>query len=646
MYTDSESHTQRLLKAAGVGLWDWNLQTNELYFSPEWKRQLGFDEHELADVFESWSDRLHPDDRHAAITAASEFHAGIRARYDVEFRLRHKDGSYRWILAQADIRRDASGIPERMMGSHVDITERKRTEAALLDSEQRFQYVLEATRDGVWDWMIDTGDVYFSPQWLRLLGYEPGEVPPRVEFFYSVTHPDEADRIRFLVNEHLAGRTEDKQDEVRLRTKSGEYRWFFDRGRVVARDADGRPLRMVGTITDITDRKRAEAERAKLENQLRQLQKMESIGRLAGGVAHDFNNMLGVMLGHAEMALDDDSLSTHVRADLLGIRDAATRSANITKQLLAFARQQSVTPEILNLNDRVKSMMSMLPRLLGEDVELISEPGEELWTIRIDPSQVDQILTNLCVNARRAIENIGTITIATQNVVIDAEFCADRLNCYPGDYVRLSVTDTGRGMDEAIIANIFEPFFTTSETGDGIGLGLATVFGVVSQNNGYIDVSSTVGKGSTFDIFLPRYLGPVPESRADGAGGARPRGQQTILVVEDEPALLNVTTKMLTAQGYKVLQASGPESALRVASEHDGVIHLLLSDVIMPGMNGRDLATALESLRPNIRHLFMSGYPAEVIANRGVIDEGVSFIQKPFRIAELAGKVREVMDGA
>jgi two-component system, cell cycle sensor histidine kinase and response regulator CckA len=646
LFMEDAQRTQRLLQAAGVGLWDWNLVTNALYLSPEWKRHLGFAEHELANAFESWGDRLHPEDRATALYRVEAFRNGDLARYDVEFRLRHRDGSYRWILARGDLVRNAEGTAIRMMGSHVDITERKLAEAARAASEERLTYVLEATQDGVWDWSIPAGTVYFSPQWERLLGYEPGEVPQRVEFFFTTVHPDDVERITHVLNEHLGGRTPTKQDEIRLRTKDGTYRWFLDRGQVVARDETGAPLRMVGAITDITARKQAEAERARLEAQLRQAQKLESVGRLAGGVAHDFNNMLGVILGYAELALGNLTPAHPVHSDLLGIRDAATRSADITRQLLAFARQQSVVPEVISLEARVRGMLQMLPRLLGEDVEIVCHTDPDTWPVRIDPSQIDQILTNLCVNARKAISDVGTITIETGNCTLDAAFCANRINCVPGDYVRLVVRDTGAGMDALTLSHLFEPFFTTDATGERTGLGLATVFGAVSQNHGFIEVSSEPGKGSTFEIFLPRHEGAAAPDRITTGEHATHGGQQTVLVVEDEPALLRIAAKMLESQGYVALPASGPQKAIEIATAHPGEIDLLLTDVIMPGMNGHALANAIETIRPGIPRIFMSGYPADVIANHGVLDDHVAFIHKPFRIAELAAAVRDTLEQA
>lgn len=406
---------------------------------------------------------------------------------------------------------------------------------------------------------------------------------------------------------------------------------------------DGRTRGFCVLVSDVTALKRAEAEKDKLETQLLQAQKMELVGRLAGGVAHDFNNMLGVILGHAELALMTMDNNHPYHGDMIEIRSAAERSANLTRQLLAFARKQTIAPQILNLNDTVSSMLKMLQRLIGEDIHLTWQPAPELWMIKADPSQIDQILANLCVNSRDAIKSTGMVTIGTENSSIDAIYCNEHPDASPGEYVRLIVCDNGSGMDKETISHIFEPFYTTKDLGVGTGLGLATVFGIVKQNNGFINVYSEPGHGTTFSIYLPRINNHHLPNQADAAAASIPRGHETILLVEDEPAILKMTTIMLSKQGYTVLQAGNPGEAMEVAQEHAGEIHLLMTDVIMPGMNGRELSKILLSTYPNMKHLFMSGYTADVIANQGVLADDVHFIQKPFSLPALAAKVKDVL---
>jgi len=391
-------------------------------------------------------------------------------------------------------------------------------------------------------------------------------------------------------------------------------------------------------------RKLAEEERIKLEDQLQHAQKMESVGRLAGGVAHDFNNMLGVILGHANLALMDLDPTEPQHGNLTEILKAAERSADLTRQLLAFARKQTITPRVVDLNETVAGLLKMLKRIIGEDIVLDWQPDQSVWPVRIDPSQLDQILANLCINARDAIANIGKIGIKTVNCSVGEAGVAAYKGLTTGDYVLLTVSDNGCGMDHEIVPLIFEPYFTTKGTGKGTGLGLATVYGAVKQNSGFIYVTSEPQLGSTFSVFLPRHQGESLQQRPEGAQGPAEGGDETILLVEDELAILNVSTMLLTRQGYTVLAANSPAQALQLAEEHAGQISLLLTDVVMPEMNGHDLAQELLSRHPHLRRLFMSGFTADVIANHGAIDEGFYFIQKPFTVHSLSAKVREVLD--
>jgi PAS domain S-box-containing protein len=404
----------------------------------------------------------------------------------------------------------------------------------------------------------------------------------------------------------------------------------------------GRDLELFCIDVDLTSLKQTEAQRELLQSQLVQAQKMESIGRLAGGVAHDFNNMLTVILGQAELALRKIPPDQNLHADIEQIRHAAQRSAGLTRQLLAFARKQTVTPRILDLNATVEGMLSLLRRLTGENIDLLWLPSPQLWPVFLDPSQLDQILTNLCVNARDAINGVGQITIRTANTVFDQNHRPRHPGFVSGDFVLLAVSDDGCGMDAETLSHLFEPFFTTKDIGRGTGLGLATVYGAVTQNNGFLEVDSQPGQGSTFRLYLPRHLSPDP-APPDPSSPAHAAGRETILLVEDEPAILTMATLMLRMLGYTTLPALSPAEAIRLAREHPGPIHLLLTDVIMPEMNGRDLAHSLLSIRPRLRRIFMSGYTANVIANHDIPTEGAHFIQKPFSLSGLAAKIREAL---
>jgi PAS domain S-box-containing protein len=395
---------------------------------------------------------------------------------------------------------------------------------------------------------------------------------------------------------------------------------------------------------DITRRKKTEADKSALEEQLHQSQKMESVGRLAGGVAHDFNNMLSVILGQANLALMDIEPGHPLYVNIEEIRKAAERSANLTRQLLAFARKQTIEPRVINLNESVTGMLSILKKLVGENIRLNWLPEVNLWPVKIDPSQVDQILANLCANSRDSITDGGQITIETRNLVVDEAFCAQNAGFVPGEYVQLVVTDSGSGMDKELLGHIFEPFFTTKAIGKGTGLGLATVFGAVQQNQGVIQVYSEPGLGTMFTIYLPRAAEPGAAAAKEGAAPPAARGHETILLVEDEPSVLKMTSMILMRHGYSVIPANSPDEAIRLAEEHAGVITLLMTDVIMPGMSGWELSNKLKSGYPQLKSLFMSGYTSNVMNDQGMIEEGVNFIQKPFTMAELAAKVRKVLD--
>ncbi|HWR96806.1 MAG TPA: response regulator [Candidatus Methanoperedens sp.] len=415
------------------------------------------------------------------------------------------------------------------------------------------------------------------------------------------------------------------------------------RGRAIAREIMTFPMMDAsGEVTAVIEVTKDVTEQRSLEAQLRQAQKMEAVGRLAGGVAHDFNNMLGVIIGHAEIGLLRVAPPDPLCRDFLEIRKAALRSADLTRQLLAFSRKQVVSPHVLDLNRVIEDQRRMLGRLVGEDIELRFVPAVDLWKIRIDPSQVDQILANLAVNARDAITGVGTITVETANVTLDVAYCR-AVQVTPGDYVLIAFSDTGCGMDAATSERIFEPFFTTKEEGKGTGLGLSTVYGIVRQQEGDIHVYSQPGLGTTFKIYLPRCR-EEGEQTVEEPKVMALAGSETVLLVEDEVQILVLAQEILERYGYMVLAARTPGEACLMAEKHPGSIHLLLTDVVMPGMNGRELCERVAAIKPGIKVLFMSGYTADIIAHRGVIDEGVEFIQKPFSVASLAEKVRAVLD--
>ncbi len=871
------------MQAATDGIFDWNLETNDIYYSPAWKQMLGYREEELENRFSEWERLTAPEDVKHSWQVMQEHLEGKRERFEVEFKMRHKDGHWIDVLARASAVFDATGKPFRIVGTHVDISARKQAEDDLRKSEANLREAQAIARMGRWELDLTSNNLYWSDGIFTLCEINREDFTPSYNAFLTLVHPDDRPEVNRCYQLSVKNKTS-YEIEHRLQMPDGRIKWVNEIGRTEY-DVDGTPIRSVGTIQDISERKQAEkalveretlfrgmfeehsavmlliapetgsiiqanqaaanyygyprkemlqmqiqqlnaslpeeteqnmrqalqkqknmfefrhvladgqirdvevhsapitiqdrsllfsiihditerkqteaalrkseekyrymfeniqdavyataldgeildispsikelsrgqltreeligksvydfysdtetrqtfletlqktgrvsdyeitlknrdgsmavcsisakmqydsqgqplkiignihdiSDRAALEKKLLQSQKMESIGRLAGGVAHDFNNMLGVILGYTEISLEQVSEIDPIHQSLLGIQQAAQRSADLTAQLLAFARKQAATPKVLELNRTVQGMLTMLRRLIGENIDLVWQPELSLAPVKIDPSQIDQILANLCVNARDAIAGTGTISIETANVTVAEIAAAENLETLPGHYVMLSISDSGCGMDSETLSHLFEPFFTTKRVGKGTGLGLATVYGIVKQNNGFIDVQSDVGRGTTFKIFLPRSNQGNEQPTENSDTTTMLSGAETVLLVEDETMILDLTTRMIEKLGYQVFALSSPQAAISFAEQHTGNIHLLLTDVIMPEMNGRDLADKLLPRHPKLKCLFMSGYTADVIAHHGVLDEHLCFIQKPFTRSQLSHKIREAL---
>jgi PAS domain S-box-containing protein len=560
-----------------------------------------------------------------------------------EYRHLRRDGSVFWVSLNVQAIYDQHGELLSYQGFSTDITERKNAEKALWESEALFRGTFEQSNIGKALTAPDCTLIKVNQSFADMLGYTPEELQ-KLDFA-ALTYPADLAISREAAQTLLSGLESKYRFEKRYVHRNQKIVWA-DVSITLLRDEEGAALYFVTVIVDITAQKRAEEEKEKLQAQLSQAQKMESVGRLAGGVAHDFNNMLGVILGHTEMALEEADQETPVYASLQVIEQAAKRSAALTRQLLTFARKQAVAPKIIDINETVEGMLKMLHRLVGEDINLLWQPGKNLPPVKVDPMQIDQLLANLCVNARDAIAGIGKITIETSAATFDESSCATRFNCLPGEYILLAVSDDGCGMDKETLSHIFEPFFTTKEQGKGTGLGLASVFGMVKQNGGFINVYSEPDQGTTFTIYLPSHEAKSVRVTKKSTVLPAERGQETILLVEDELAILEMTTMILTRLGYTVVAANTPGEAIRLAQEYQGQIDLLMTDVVMPEMNGRDLADNLLSRSPKLKCLFMSGYTANVIKDHGVLNQGAHFMQKPFSMKELSRKVREVLDAA
>lgn len=516
-----------------------------------------------------------------------------------------------------------------------DIADRRKAELARIEAEFKYQtfveqvaaisYIAELGAEGQW--------LYVSPQVEKILGYTTDEWLANSREWLRSVAPE--DRAIVLAAEEASSRGEPFQAEYRLLRKDGKPVWVSDTA-VVVHGSDLHPV-MEGIIVDITERKQ-------LEMQLQRSQRMEAVGRLAGGIAHDFNNLLTIIKGYTELALKRQGLSGALAGDIQQIDGAADRASTLVRQLLAFGRKQVLQPKPIDLNGIVQGLHKLLLRLMSEDIEMVLQCAPKVGTVKADPGQVEQVIMNLVVNARDAMPNGGRLTIETANVELDADYALDHATVKPGRYVMLAVSDTGTGMDAETQTHIFEPFYTTKASGRGTGLGLSTVYGIVKQSGGYIWVYSELGRGSAFKVYLPIVEGRAEaEARPEKTRGTQ-RGSETILLVEDEEAVRELAQILLAAEGYSVLVAEDAAQAERLCAQNAGKLDLLLTDVVMPGISGRELAKRIQARAPQVRVLYMSGYTDNVIASGGMLEPGIAFLQKPFTPAVLKQKIREVLE--
>ena len=751
---ESEKRLRFALEGANEGLWDWNIDTGDVYYSPSAERMLGYEPGEMERrTGGTWNQRVHPDDMPAVQRAIDQHVAGHTPAYEAEYRFRTKQGGWLWILGRGKVvERKADGTPHRMTGIHIDITERKQAE----ETRARLTAILDATPDFV---AIATGDfrtLYVNPAGRRMVGIHPdadvkgawighkyperirklifeealptaardgfwrgesafigadGEEHPstqvvlahrdrsgNVEYFSTVIRDDterlraeaavreseerhrllfeenpipllviDADSLAFLaVNAAAVRQYGYSHDEFQRMTitdirpvedaayalaraaappevrskRAGPYRHRRKDGSIILVDVvsrdfifGGRAARLVLAI-DVTEQRH-------LEDQLRQSQKIEAVGQLAGGIAHDFNNLLTVIKGNIDLALNQLPAGVPLRKDLEQVTLAASRAAMLTRQLLAFSRKQVLSPAVLDLNEVVSEAERMLRRVIGEDITFLTELAPAVSRVTADRGQLEQVLVNLVVNARDAMPGGGVLAVATADVEITPADAAAR-GIPPGAYVTLCVRDTGLGMDEATRSRIFEPFFTTKPVGRGTGLGLATVHGVVHQSGGFVTVESTPGAGSTFTVFLPR-TSHVASPRSTPPSGVIERGSETILLVEDEEEVRAVARRVLGQAGYVVLEAANATEALNVFDNAPLPIAMLISDVVMPGLNGHELSVLLRQRAPGLRTLLVSGYSADSRGPASGLND-TSFLEKPYQPAELARRVRAILD--
>src|ERR1700676_4869618 len=605
-----------------------DMQGNRIYNSLSYEKVLGYSAEELRNS--SSFAQIHPEDIERVKEAAREARATGIGR-PMEYRIRHKDGTWRTLESTASVIRNSDLEPEKLIIVNRDVTERKRVAEALRRSEASFRSVIVDAPYGIFRANLTGEFLMVNAALEKMLGYRSQEELLEANQATSIyRYPTEHQKINelFLRDKHF------KDVEVEWKRKDGAFITVRCSG-WPGKDESSAYVEVFAE--DVTERR-------VLERQLRMAQKMEAVGRLSGGLAHDFNNLLGVIIGYIQVmkrSLSPGNLSYEYPEE---IEKASQRAVALTRQLLAFSRQQVLEPVILNLNTLVSEMEKMLPRLIGEDIQLNLSLDQAIGQVKADSGQIEQVVMNLAVNSRDAMPDGGTLTIHTANAELDAAFTREHPGSVAGQYVMLAVTDTGMGMDPETQAQIFEPFFTTKGRDQGTGLGRATVYGVVKQSSGYIAVESELGKGASFKIYLPRIEQPVTTQCENLQAPLAVGGSETILLVEDAEALRKLAQMFLRDNGYRVLTAAEGSEAQQVAAQNPGPIHLLLTDVVMPGINGRVLAERLAPRHPAMKVLYMSGYTDSFIAGHGVLEAGIHLLHKPFTEQALLSKVRELLD--
>jgi two-component system, cell cycle sensor histidine kinase and response regulator CckA len=588
-------------------------------------RMLGYSAEEM--TCSTWEQITHPDDLELSNLMFARLISGETDNYSIEKRYICKDGSLLYGDLSVGCVRKEDGTVDYVLSMLADITDRKLTEEALRSSEETFSKAFNCAPVMMMIYAEDGTYLDVNDSFCKNSGFKRHDVIGRTPVQIGWLSELEADILskELNANGHCSGH------EARALSKEGHTLECLCYCEPISVNGQ---QRIFSIMLDVTEQRR-------LEKHLRQALKMESIGRLAGGIAHDFNNKLSVILGYAEIAKTEQINNARLWHQLDEISTAALHSRDITRQLLAFSRQDLITPRMINLNDAISNSQNALSRLIGEDINTHFLPGNSLWMVRMDPAQIDQIVMNLAVNAKDAMPDGGAFTITTSNIHVSAQHMPDAVDARTGDFVCISFTDTGSGIDKKIIRSIFEPFFTTKEVGKGTGLGLATVYGIVSQNNGFIEVSSQLGNGTTFNIFLPRL--ELEKLEAISPQNSCHSGSGKIMVVEDEESVRKMITQMLSQLGYEVSTANSPIEAIELLKTAAQLPDVILSDVIMPGLSGKEMMQIIAAVHPGIKVIYMSGYTSDIISQKGLFEEKVNFIHKPFNISTLNEMIRKVM---
>lgn len=643
---ESEGRFRSAFEKTAVGMVLLNTNGRFLRANQAFCSLVGYSEDEL--LSKTFLEITHPEDLEKNLPTVARLMAGEIESFFVEKRYLHKLGHPVWVHASVASVRDVTGRPLNFIAQSQDITERKRAEEALRQSLERFDLAVRGAREGLWDVVRVSDDyfnpanpIYYSPRMKEIMGVEGDDSPDIIGTWAVLVHPDDRDRVFAALAAHLTRRVP-YDIEYRIIKKNGECRWIAAKGQALWDEA-GRPLRMAGSFSDITERKRAEEALHRSEEHLRQAQKMEAVGQLAGGVAHDFNNLLTVIIGYSRTLLTRLGADAPIRRELDQIKRSGERAAALTQQLLAFSRQQVLSPRDLDLNECIRHIQTLLQPLIGETIEMIPRLAPDLWPVRADQGQIEQALMNLVVNARDAMPHGGRLTLETRNHLA-GEAAPLSLGPPPGCYVLLLVRDTGHGMDEATCARIFEPFFTTKDVGKGTGLGLAMVYGIVKQSHGHIFVDSAPGQGTTFSLYLPRVARILSAPPADHAEARSRRGSETVLLVEDNDDVRQFVRESLENEGYQVLDARSGSEALHLLDASPHPIHALIADIVMPNMSGTELGERVLARHPDIFVLYISGYTNQPIALDRAQRPRVGFIAKPFLPDKLAQALRMLLD--
>jgi PAS domain S-box-containing protein len=617
------------------GLRDWSL----VFIGADVKRITGYAPEELLSGAAKWKELIHPDDLDSVRQSFREAAHGKLRVLRVEYRVLHKDGGIRWLEDRRQLVYDPDGKFAYVDGLLLDITDQKRSEEELRSTYEKLQAVVEASPLAITALDREGKVSMWNRAAERMTGWTEGEA---IGMRLPIVPEEKMSEFQALLGRARGGEPLSGV-EVRRQKKDGSpidvSIWTSP-----LRDRRGEVTAIMAVLADVTGRRQMEEALRNSEEQLRQSQKMEAIGLLAGGIAHDFNNLLTAIRGYSDLLLQRLDGGSQMRRDVEEIRKAGERAASLTRQLLAFSRKQVLQPKVLDLNAVVAGMDNMLRRLIGEDIDLVAVLKPGLWNVRADPCQVEQVVMNLAVNARDAMPRGGKVTIEIANVELDGPYVRRHAVVMPGPYVMLAISDTGTGMDEVTKSRLFEPFYTTKDKGKGTGLGLSTVYGIVKQSGGYIWAYSELGKGTAFKVYFPRFGSTGPEAAREGAPGSAPHGRETVLVVEDEEVVRALVRDILEGSGYTVLTASDGEEAQSVGRGHNAAIHLIVTDVVMPRMGGREAAETLAPHLPGVKVLYMSGYTNEAIVRHGVLDPGIPFLEKPFTPDALLRKVRRVLD--